>query len=86
MFHSRKCICKYCLQNGGHFAQGEMIWYLKVSHAIYEREKYFFLVTLPLELTHWVSKLTITGSDNGMAPDRHQAIIWTNAGILLIGP
>ena len=28
----------------------------------------------------------IIGSDNGLSPDRHQAIIWTNAGILLIGP
>ena len=44
-------------------------------------------------LTHssWVthicaSKLTIIGSDNGLSPDRCQAIIWTNAGILLIGP
>ena len=44
-------------------------------------------------LTHWgrvthicVSKLTIIGSDNGLAPVRRQAIIWTNAGILLIGP
>ena len=34
-----------------------------------------------------INKLTI-GSDNGLAPGRHQAIIWTtgNAGILLIGP
>ena len=24
------------------------------------------------------------GSDNGLSPGRHQAIIWTNAGILLI--
>ena len=45
------------------------------------------------KLTHWgrvthicVSKLTIIGSDNGLAPDRRQAIIWTNAGILLIEP
>ena len=44
-------------------------------------------------LTHWgrvthigVSKLTINGSDNGLSPGRRQAIIWTNAGILLIGP
>ena len=44
-------------------------------------------------LTHWgrmthicVSKLTIIGSDNGLSPDRRQAIIWSNAGILLIGP
>ena len=32
----------------------------------------------------YVSKLTIIGSDNGLSPGRHQTIIWTNAGILLI--
>ena len=44
-------------------------------------------------LTHWgqvthicVSRITIIGSDNGLPPDQRQAIIWTNAGILLIGP
>ena len=44
-------------------------------------------------LTHWgwvthicVSKLNIIGSDNGLSPGRRQAIIWTNDGILLIGP
>ena len=44
-------------------------------------------------LTHWgrvthicVNKLTIIGSDNGLSPGRRQAIIWTKAGILLIGP
>ena len=43
-------------------------------------------------LTHWgwvthicVSKLTIIGSDNGLSPERRQANIWTNAGILLVG-
>ena len=42
-------------------------------------------------LTHWdrvtltcVSKLSISGSQNGLAPGLWQAIIWTNAGILLI--
>ena len=33
-----------------------------------------------------ISELTIIGSDNGLSPGRRQAIIWTNAGILLIGP
>ena len=33
-----------------------------------------------------VGKLTIIGSDNGLSPGRRQAIIWANAGILLIGP
>ena len=44
------------------------------------------------DLTHWgrvthicVSILTITGSDNGLSPERHQANVCTNAGILLIG-
>ena len=36
-------------------------------------------------MTHiCVSKLTIIGSDNGLSPGRRQAIIRTNAGILLI--
>ena len=46
-----------------------------------------------MALTHWgrvthicVGKLTIIGSGNGLSPERRQAIIWTNAGILLIGP
>ena len=33
-----------------------------------------------------VSKLTIIGWHNGLAPGRHQSVIWTNAGILLTGP
>ena len=44
-----------------------------------------------IALTHWgrvthicVSKLTIIGSNNGLSPGRRQAIIWTNAGLLLI--
>ena len=38
-------------------------------------------------MTHiYVSKISIIGSDNGLLPGRHQAIIWTNAGILLIEP
>ena len=44
-------------------------------------------------LTHWgrvthicVGNLTIISSDNGLSPGRRQAIIWSNAGILLNGP
>ena len=55
--------------------------------------KYDSMVCKWLPLTHWggvthvcVSKLTIIGSDNGLSPGRRQAIIWSNAGILLIGP
>ena len=36
-------------------------------------------------MTHiCVSNLIIIGSDNALSPGRRQAIIWTNAGILLI--
>ena len=44
-------------------------------------------------LTHWgrvthicIGKLIIIGSDNGLSPDRRQAIIWANARLLSIGP
>ena len=47
---------------------------------------------LYMVLTHWgrvthicFGELTIIGSDNGLMPERRQANIWTNAGILLIG-
>ena len=62
-----------------HFDKNFCLWYDK------------FCCNSPL--THWswvmhiwVSKLTIIGSHNGLSPDRPQAIIWTNAGILSIGP
>ena len=51
------------------------------------------MYTKPIYLTHWgrvthtcASKLTIIGSGNGLSPGRHQTIIWTKAGILIIGP
>ena len=45
------------------------------------------------DLNHWgrvtyicVGDLTIIGSDNGLSLSRRQAIIWSNAGIVIIGP
>ena len=47
----------------------------------------YSMVWLSYRVSHiCVGKLTIIGSDNGLSPGRRQAIIWTNAGILLIGP
>ena len=44
-------------------------------------------------MAHWgpgaqicVGNLTIIGSENGLSRGRQQAIIWTNAGILLFWP
>ena len=59
-----------------------------------ENNMYFLLkVDWSLPLTHWgrvthicVGKLTIIASDHGLLPGWRQAIIWTNAGMLLIGP
>ena len=55
------------------------------------------MISASIHLTHWVrvthicvGKLTIIvtiiGTDNGLSPEGRQAIICTNAGILLIGP
>ena len=51
-----------------------------------------YVYNIFLVLTHWgrvthicVGKLTNIGSDNGLSPGRRQAIIWTNAGMFLIG-
>ena len=64
-----------------------------VTHRRTVQHIWGLVAVCPQALTHWgrmthicVSKLTITGSDNGLSPERHQAIIWTNAEILLIGP
>ena len=34
----------------------------------------------------YISRLIVIGSDNGLSPDQHQAIIWTIGRILLIRP
>ena len=48
---------------------------------------------IPISVIYWdrvthicVGNLNIIGSNNGLSPGRRQAIIWTNAGILLIRP
>ena len=65
----------------------QFCWWFIMIKAIYSPH------TMPASvvLTHWgrvthicTSKLTIISSDNGLSPGRRQAIIWTNAGILLI--
>ena len=61
----------------------QMHFFLSVCH--------FYSTSYPLthcgRVTHiCVGNLTIIGSDNGLSPERRRAIIWTNAGILLIGP
>ena len=67
----------------------------RVNHnavfCIFRLNQKISLIPIPTHLTHWgrvthinVSKLNTIGSDNGLSPGRRQAIILTNAGILLI--
>ena len=60
-------------------------------HRKYQRKIIGLNNICKFHLTQWgrmmhicLSKLTVIGSDNGLAPTRCQAIIWTNAGIMLI--
>ena len=62
---------------------------IKRVPSIYALQPYMYIRIL---LTHWgrvthicVGNLTIIGSDNGLSPDRRQAITWTNVVIFLIG-
>ena len=41
---------------------------------------------LPSDVYICIGKIIIIGPDNGLLPGRRRAIIWTNAGILTIGP
>ena len=61
-----------------------------LNHGVIKMNSIYLIMST---LTHWgrvthicVNKLTITDSDNGLSPDRRQAIISTNAWILFIGP
>ena len=69
-----------------------VVWWMKVYPSFIQLAHRWFHEHAWGLLTHWgrvthicVSKLTTIGSDNGLLPSRRQAIIWTNAGISLIG-
>ena len=65
----------------------------KTTQASYRMSIVKILKKTDFVMTDWgrathmcISKLTIIGSNNGLVPDWCQAIIWNNAGILLICP
>ena len=69
---------------------GPVNWLIYASLGLNELKAMRFHLRLT-KLCSWVThicvgKLTNIGSDNGLSPGRRQAIIWTNAGTLLIGP
>ena len=64
-------------------------WGCKITIMIYVSTSHLYVNNLTHlgRATHLcVGKLAIIGSDNGLLPGWHHAIIWTSAGILLIGP
>ena len=64
------------------------VWiYQKIHDSTHDVEMHLNVLTHWGWVTHiYVSTLTIIGSDNDLAPGPCQAITWTSAGILLIGP
>ena len=52
----------------------------------YADDESFHQLIEDVRCTYASLNLTIIGSYNGLSPVRRQAIIWTNAGILLVGP
>ena len=73
--------------------EGDDIYHRKQTRLIVTNNSPYNTIPRENNLTHWgrvthifVSKLTTIDSGNGLSPGRHQAIVWTNAGILLIEP
>ena len=75
-----------------HFADNTVRLFLHIP-VIQCRETFRRDISKNNQLTDWgrvthicVGILTIIGPDNGLSPSRRQAIIWTNVGLLSIGP
>ena len=70
-----------------------ILWHLSLRWILVTVSILLQALLSPLSFTQWgwamhiyVGDLTIIGSDNGLSPGLGQVIIWTNVGILLIGP
>ena len=77
------------LRKPAHFLM-TLVW---SSLSLYSWFPWWSIHQVSKSLTQWgrvthicVGKLIIIGSDNGLSPGRRRPIIWTNAGIWLIGP
>ena len=88
-----------CLPNDGHFTQyihfKNVYILIKLGYRVkgssqantINTGKWRYWLTHRDRVTHiCVSILSTVGSDNGLSPGRRQAIIWTNAGIMLMEP
>ena len=92
------CTVIDCDQFYVHSADSQISEIQKLLSDIYIQEVryvqlYAILASFSILSTHWgqvthvcICNRTIIGSNNGLSPGRRQAIIWTNAGIMLTGP
>ena len=83
-----RATCLWYFISTPYVIHAEFVWNWYEIHALHWNTLFSHIIcTLVFLLFNLLaSKLNIIGSDNGLALDRHQAIIWTNAGILLIVP
>ena len=59
----------------------------EMTNSLFQMYLYKYILNHWGRVTHiYVGTNTNIDSDNGLSPGRRQAIIWTNAGILLNGP
>ena len=88
--HQDSCWCPGAEQAPGHQQPPCYIdpTVVMAAHELYHTVRILLQpLTLRGQVTHiCISKLSIIGPGNGLLPGWHQAIIWTNAGILLTGP
>ena len=88
--HQQKCCGSYTINGHSIPPERVSIWeesYEIHSHKLYS--SYMFIYSYKKEtlvMYICVNELTIIGSDNGLAPTRRQAIIWTNVRTLVSGP
>ena len=69
------------LYNGNPYSQNDVFILNRAQNSLNSLRP-----TWPSDTYLCIGNLTIIGSDNGLSPGWCQANIWTNAGILLIGP
>ena len=92
----RDYLLSRCMKPSTHFnslrkGRFHLLWFhtniCRGSHISCQTDIRDIFLTHRGRVTHiCVGYLTIIGSDNGLSPGRRQAIIWTNASILFIGP
>ena len=93
MFPFKKMHLKCRLPNADHFVTASLNVIFSTKIHWKASPIHYLMTEFGFRITHWgrmthicVGKLTTIDSDNGLSPGRCQAIIWINAGILLIGP